>query len=79
VGDCTNTPNGQAEVPLLGFLCYYLIQTLPVGQGNEAEVYGQFISDPACLVNGSASTEPPPGEAFGYKIVLYKDESAEAS
>ena len=79
VGDCTNVPNGQAEVPLLGFLCYYLIQTLPVGQGNEAEVYGQFISDPACLVNGSASTEPPPGEAFGYKIVLYKDESAEAS
>jgi len=79
VGDCTDVPNGQAEVPLLGFLCYYLIQDLPVGQGNEAEVFGQFISDPACLVSGSASTEPPEGEVFGYKIVLYKDESAEAS
>jgi hypothetical protein len=69
IGDCTNTTNGQGQVPLLGYACYYLLQ--PVKQkGNEAHVFGQFID--GCLVNGNPG--PAPGTGPGpYRIQLYDD------
>jgi len=76
VGDCTNTTNGQGDVPLLGFLCYHLIQSA-VQQGNESHVYGQFI-DTGCPITGRPG--PNPGTGPGpYIIQLYKDETQEAS
>ncbi len=76
VGDCTNTTNGQGDVPLLGFLCYHMTQRA-VQQGQQSQVYGQFIQD-GCPVNGRPG--PTPGTGPGpYIIQLYKDEDATAS
>jgi hypothetical protein len=76
VGDCSTTTNGQGDVPLLGFLCYHLIQPA-VQQGNESHVYGQFI-DTGCPITGRPG--PAPGAGPGpYVIQLYKDEAQEAS
>jgi Flp pilus assembly protein TadG len=76
VGDCTNTTNGQGDVPVLGFLCYHLIQPA-VQKGNESDVYGQFI-DEGCQITGRPG--PTPGSGPGpYIIQLYKDETREAS
>jgi len=76
IGDCTNATNGQGDVPLLGFLCYHLLQ--PAQQkGNESHVYGEFIGD-GCRINGRPG--PAPGTGPGpYVIQLYKDETAPAS
>jgi hypothetical protein len=76
VGDCTNTTNGQGEVPLLGFLCYHMLQRA-IQQGTESQIYGQFVQD-GCPVNGRPG--PAPGTGPGpYIIQLYKDEGATAS
>jgi Flp pilus assembly protein TadG len=76
IGDCTNTTNGQGEVPLLGFLCYHLLQPA-VQKGNESHVYGEFIGD-GCRISGRPG--PNPGTGPGpYVIQLYKDETAPAS
>jgi hypothetical protein len=76
IGDCTNTTNGQGDVPLLGFLCYHLIQSAEQ-HGNASHVYGQFIGD-GCQITGRPG--PTPGTGPGpYIIQLYKDETQEAS
>jgi hypothetical protein len=76
VGDCTSTTNGQGDVPLLGFLCYHLIQSAEQ-KGNESHVYGQF-KDTGCPITGRPG--PNPGTGPGpYIIQLYKDETQEAS
>ena len=76
IGDCTNTTNGQGEVPLLGFLCYHLIQSAEQ-HGNASHVYGQFIGN-GCAITGRPG--PTPGTGPGpYIIQLYKDETQEAS
>jgi hypothetical protein len=73
IGDCSGTTNGQGEVPLLGFGCYFLLQeTVQTGSqgGNEAHVYGQFIRD----CNAGGSPGPDTGDGPGlYIIQLYKD------
>jgi len=75
IGDCSNQTNGQGELPLLGFLCYHLIQTAEQ-HGNRSEVYGQFVN--GCSVTGQPG--PAPGAGPGpYIIQLYKDETAEAA
>lgn len=76
VGDCTNTVNGQGDVPLLGFLCYHLIQPA-VQQGNESYIFGQFI-DTGCPITGRPGPAPVAGPG-PYVIQLYKDEAQEAS
>jgi hypothetical protein len=76
IGDCTETTNGQGDVPLLGFLCYHLIQPA-VQRGNESHVFGQFI-ETGCPITGRPG--PAPGTGPGpYIIQLYKDEAQEAS
>ena len=68
-GDCTGTTNGQGQVDLLGYGCFFLLD--PVQQkGNESEVYGQFVE--TCGASGMAG--PNPGAGPGpHKIVLHKD------
>ena len=76
VGDCTDTVNGQGDVPVLGFLCYHLLQRAQQ-HGNESQVYGQFIEE-GCQITGRPG--PAPGTGPGpYIIQLYKDEAQEAS
>jgi putative Flp pilus-assembly TadE/G-like protein len=76
VGDCTETTNGQGDVPVLGFLCYHLLQKAQQ-KGNESQVYGQFIEE-GCQITGRPG--PAPGTGPGpYIIQLYKDEAQEAS
>lgn len=78
VGDCDGTVNGQGDVPLLGVLCFFMLQQV-VQKGNEAEVYGQFMgADGSCPVTGKPGPEPSAGPG-PYRIQLYKDPDEVAS
>lgn len=69
IGDCSTTTNGAGDVPVLGFGCFFLLQEA-VQQGNESQVFGQFIED----CNAGGVPGPAPGDAPGlYIIQLYKD------
>ena len=69
IGDCSGTTNGQGQVPLLGFGCYFLLQE--VGKGSEgSKIFGQFIK--SCNTGGVPGAAP--GDTPGpYIIQLYKD------
>jgi hypothetical protein len=69
IGNCDGTTNGQGEVPLLGFGCFFLLQEAEQ-QGNESYIYGQFLED--CRAGGMPGSEPTnvPGP---YLIQLYRD------
>jgi hypothetical protein len=72
VGDCDGTTNGAGDVPLLGVLCFFLLQEVSTN-GSEAEVFGQFMgADDACSVSGIPGPEPRTGPG-PYRIQLYKD------
>jgi hypothetical protein len=76
VGDCSGRQSGQSELPLLGLLCFHLLQPA-VQHGNESHVYGQFIGE-GCGTQGNVG--PMPGTGPGpYRIQLYKDPDAVAS
>jgi hypothetical protein len=75
VGQCDGTVNGQGTVPLLGVLCFFLLQEVKQ-KGNEAEVYGQFMgAEGSCPVTGKAGPAPVTGPG-PYTIQLYKDPDA---
>ncbi len=69
IGDCTGTVNGQGSVPLLGFGCFFMLQSVKQ-QGNDAEIYGQFVEK--CQATGTPGSAPT-NAAGPYKIQLYKD------
>ena len=69
IGDCTNTTNGQGQVPILGFGCYFLLQEAQQ-KGNESHVYGMFLDD--CNAGGTPGPAPNNGPGL-YIIQLYKD------
>lgn len=72
VGNCDGTANGAGEVPLLGVLCFFLLQEVSQN-GSEADVYGQFMgADDTCSVTGKPGPEPLTGPG-PYRIQLYKD------
>jgi hypothetical protein len=78
VGDCDGTVNGQGDVPVMGVLCFFLLQQV-VQKGNEADVFGQFMgADSACPVTGKPGPEPVAGPG-PYIIQLYKDPDGNAS
>lgn len=78
VGDCDGTTNGQGEVPLLGMLCFFLLQQV-TQRGNDAEVFGQFMgADGSCPVTGRPGPEPVTGPG-PYTIQLYKDPNGGAA
>lgn len=76
VGDCSTTTNGAGNVPLMGVLCFYLLQEAEQ-KGNESHVYGQFIGD-GCRVNGRPGPDPVTGPG-PYIIQLYKDPDGDAA
>lgn len=68
VGNCDKLKGGATEVPVLGFGCFFLVQP-GVHQGNDAQIYGQFIE--ACEGDGVAG--PTPSTDAGPQIIqLYK-------
>jgi hypothetical protein len=69
IGDCSNTTNGQGQVPVLGFGCYFLLQEAQQ-KGNESHVYGMFLDD--CNAGGRPGPVPNSGPGL-YIIQLYKD------
>jgi len=72
VGNCDGTTNGQGDVPLLGVLCFFMLQEV-IQKGNNAEVYGQFMgADGTCPVTGKPGPLPITGPG-PYTIQLYKD------
>jgi hypothetical protein len=67
--DCEGINNGQSDMPILGFACYFLLQRVKQN-GQEAEMYGEFVEE--CEAKGTAG--PVPTTAQGPKrIQLYKD------
>jgi hypothetical protein len=75
IGNCDGTTNGQGEVPLLGFGCFFLLQEAQQ-QGNESHIYGQFIED--CRAGGMPGPDPTsvPGP---YIIQLYRNFASDDS
>lgn len=69
IGNCNGASGGQTQVPLLGYGCFFLLQPLPNGQGNQAQIFGQFID--SC--QGDAYPGPTPQNDQGPQIIqLYK-------
>jgi Flp pilus assembly protein TadG len=75
IGDCSSTTNGQGQVPLLGFGCFFLLQAAQQ-QGNESHIYGEFLED--CRAGGMPGPAPTsiPGP---YIIQLYRDFASDDS
>jgi Flp pilus assembly protein TadG len=67
--DCSTATNGQGELPLLGFGCFFLLQPV-TQQGNDAHVFGQFVG--RCTINGTPGPAPASGPG-AYIIQLYKN------
>lgn len=68
VGQCSGTDGGTAQVPVLGFGCFYVLQ--PASQkGNESQIFGQFVQE----CEGDNVPGPSPTNDSGPQIIqLYK-------
>jgi hypothetical protein len=69
VADCSVDSNGQTTLSVVGFGCYFMLQQVNQ-QGNEAQIFGQFIE--GCSAGGVAGPDPVEGPG-PYIIQLYKD------
>jgi Flp pilus assembly protein TadG len=69
ISSCTGDASGQVTLDVLGFGCYFLLQQVQQ-QGNEAQIFGQFIE--GCNAGGLPGPAPDAGPA-PYRIQLYKD------
>lgn len=68
VGNCTGQNNGQSTLPVLGFGCFFILQTV-AQQGTEAQIFGQFIRE----CEGDNVPGPNPVNDVGPQIIqLYK-------
>lgn len=70
---CDGDETGQSTLTVTGFACFFMLQSLPVGQADGAgQIFGQYITE--CDVNGSGGINPGGGPSpLLYKIQLYKD------
>lgn len=75
VGNCTGKTNGANSVPVLGFACVYVVQTVEQ-KGNEAHVFAQMVG--SCDSSGQPTINPVAGP-LPTRIVLYKDPASEDS
>jgi hypothetical protein len=73
IGNCTGTTNGQGEVDVLGFGCFFMRR--PTSHtGNTQEIYGQLVE--SCEAAGDIPEDPDPDDGDDpplYKIILYKN------
>jgi Flp pilus assembly protein TadG len=69
VGDCSGSGSGSTTVPVIGFACFFLLQT-ETQKGNSSYILGEFEGN--CTVNGSPGPAPNSGPG-PYIIQLYHD------
>lgn len=68
VGQCSGTDGGTAQVPVLGFGCFFVLQPASQ-QGNESQIFGQFVEE----CEGDGVPGPTPADDAGPQIIqLYK-------
>ena len=68
VGNCTGKNNGQSTLPVLGFACFFVLQSV-AQQGSEAQIFGQFVRE----CSGDNVPGPNPSNDVGPQIIqLYK-------
>jgi Flp pilus assembly protein TadG len=75
IADCGgNDNNGLTPLPIVGFGCFFLLQTMD--QGGQEPMYGQFLKE--CNAKGVVGPEPVdnPGP---YIIQLYNDSTSKDS
>ena len=66
IGDCSAQANGQSQVPILGFMCMFLLQSLP--NNGQQNLYAQVLK--GCEAHGSPSGG---GGNYGPHVIeLYK-------
>ncbi|MDP3816038.1 TadE/TadG family type IV pilus assembly protein [Pseudomonas sp.] len=66
VGNCDGESGGQTSVPVLGFGCFFVLQTVSQ-QGNQAQIFGQFVKE--C----QGDNVPGPTPTVGPQVIqLYK-------
>lgn len=69
VADCTGLNNGQSDLPILGFGCFFLLQEA-TQQGSKNFLFGEFAEE--CNLQGVPG--PNPGSGPGPHIIqLYRD------
>lgn len=69
IASCSTDDSGQATLDVVGFGCYFLLQTVQQ-KGNDAQIFGQFID--GCNAGGFSGPDPGAGPE-PYRIQLYKD------
>lgn len=68
IGQCSGTDGGTAQVSVLGFGCFFVLQPASQ-QGNESQIFGQFVEE----CEGDGVPGPTPTEDAGPQIIqLYK-------
>ncbi|MEO4046569.1 Tad domain-containing protein [Pseudomonas sp. CAU 1711] len=68
VGQSSGQANGQSPIPVLGFGCFFLLQSVNQ-QGNTSQIYGQFVRE----CEGDGVPGPNPVDDVGPQIIqLYK-------
>lgn len=68
VGKCDGKSGGQTTVPVLGFACFFVLQTVSQN-GTEAQIFGQFVQE--CAGDGYPGATP--ADDMGPHIIqLYK-------
>jgi len=70
VTDCSARNNGQSTLPVVGFVCFYLLQDVEQ-KGKDSYIFGQLIRD--CGGTGVPGPTPGPGTSSAYIIQLYDD------
>jgi hypothetical protein len=71
VADCNGAATGQSTLPVIGFACFFLLQRVPQG-GGDNYIFGEVIN--SCGAGGNPGPTPGPvGGSGPERIVLYND------
>lgn len=70
VAACTGEESGQSTLAVEGFACFFMLQPLEKGGGNDVRIFGQFVD--SCLSSGTPGPNPD-DEKGPFRIQLYKD------
>jgi hypothetical protein len=73
VGQCSGVDNGVSEIPMYGFGCFFLPQSVRQS-GRDGDIFGEFVKG-CTFGDGGFGPTPPDGDASTAPrpLVLYKD------